>query len=92
MASQARALLIDITRCIGCRGCVSACKAAHGLPGKDGDTELSATALTAMVDLGEDRHIRKLCRKRPVNVAGEDERRRVAGPLEPVDGLADLAD
>jgi len=61
MASQARALLIDITRCIGCRGCVSACKAAHGLPGKDGDTELSATALTAMVDLGEDRHIRKLC-------------------------------
>jgi hypothetical protein len=38
------------------------------------------------------RHTRKLCRKRPVDVAGEDERRRVAGPLEPVDGLADLAD
>src|SRR6476619_3598434 len=38
------------------------------------------------------RHIRQLCRKRPVDVAGEDERRRVTGSLEPVDGLADLAD
>jgi formate dehydrogenase iron-sulfur subunit len=61
MANAARGLLIDIVRCIGCRGCVAACKEIHSFPGSDEETELSATAYTAMVDLGEDRHVRKLC-------------------------------
>jgi formate dehydrogenase iron-sulfur subunit len=61
MATLDRALLIDITRCIGCRGCVDACKKIHGFPGSDRDTELSATAYTAMVDVGPERHVRKLC-------------------------------
>jgi formate dehydrogenase iron-sulfur subunit len=61
MDTQPRALLIDIKRCIGCRGCVSACKEAHGIPGGDADVELSATALTAMVDATDERHVRKLC-------------------------------
>jgi formate dehydrogenase iron-sulfur subunit len=58
---MALALLIDITRCIGCRGCVSACKEAHGLPPGDADTTLSATALTALADLNDEVHVRKLC-------------------------------
>ena len=60
MAMLARALLIDITRCIGCRACVAACQEIHGFPGNDAATELSAVAYTAMVDMGE-LHVRKLC-------------------------------
>jgi formate dehydrogenase iron-sulfur subunit len=61
MDGKARALLIDIKRCIGCRACVGACKEAHGFPVTDTDTELSATAYTAMVDYGDETHVRKLC-------------------------------
>jgi formate dehydrogenase iron-sulfur subunit len=58
---QARALLIDITRCIGCRACVDACKTSHELPGENTETELSATAYTVLLDKGDDRYVRKLC-------------------------------
>ena len=61
MDGKARALLVDIKRCIGCRACVAACKEIHGFPGEDGDTELSATAYTAMVDHDDETHVRKLC-------------------------------
>ena len=60
MDSKPRGLLIDITRCIGCRACVAACKSAHGFPGDDSDTELSATAYTALVERGE-LYVRRLC-------------------------------
>ena len=33
-ATSARALLIDITRCIGCRACVQRLQDAHGFPGE----------------------------------------------------------
>jgi formate dehydrogenase iron-sulfur subunit len=61
MATEPRALLVDIVRCIGCRACVAACKKIHGFPGGDGATSLGVTAYTAMVDLPSDRHVRKLC-------------------------------
>jgi formate dehydrogenase iron-sulfur subunit len=61
MDGKARALLIDIKRCIGCRACVGACKEVHGFPGEDTETELSATAYTAMVDHDDETHVRKLC-------------------------------
>lgn len=61
MEPKSRALLIDIKRCIGCRACVAACKQAHAFPGDDTETELSATAYTALVDKSEDIHVRKLC-------------------------------
>ncbi len=31
---DARAMLVDTTRCIGCRGCEAACAEANGLPGR----------------------------------------------------------
>jgi formate dehydrogenase iron-sulfur subunit len=61
MATEPRALLIDLTRCIGCRACVGACQEAHGFPVDDAATELGVRAYTALVDLPQDRHVRKLC-------------------------------
>lgn len=61
MESKPRALLVDIKRCIGCRACVAACKEVHGFPGGDTDTDMSATAYTALVDKSEDVHVRRLC-------------------------------
>lgn len=42
------ALLIDLTRCIGCEACVWACKESNGLPREDGVTTLSATTWSAL--------------------------------------------
>ena len=60
MSDQSMSVLVDITRCIGCRACVLACKEAHGIAGGDEDTRLSAHALTALVDDGG-RYVRKMC-------------------------------
>ena len=56
-----KALLIDITRCIGCRACSAACQELHQFPGDGTDAELSATAYTVVLDKGEDRYVRKMC-------------------------------
>jgi formate dehydrogenase iron-sulfur subunit len=61
MATEPRALLIDITRCIGCRACVGACQEAHGFPVDDAATTLGVTAYTAIVDHPGDRYVRQLC-------------------------------
>jgi formate dehydrogenase iron-sulfur subunit len=57
--TKPKGLLIDITRCIGCNACADACKEVHGFPSKR-EGELSATALTVVVDSSE-RHVRRLC-------------------------------
>ncbi len=54
-----KALLIDITRCIGCQACALACKEANGLPGEE-EKELSATAYTVVKEKG-DVYYRRLC-------------------------------
>jgi len=57
----ARALLIDITRCIGCRSCVAACKEIHGFPGDPFEAaDLSANAYTVIQQKGE-LYVRRLC-------------------------------
>jgi formate dehydrogenase iron-sulfur subunit len=53
-------LLIDTTKCIGCRGCTLACKEANGLPLDDGGKELSATTWTTVEDKGTV-HVRRQC-------------------------------
>ncbi len=58
-----QALLVDITRCVGCRACIGACMEAHGLQGDpDKVDRLSDQALTNLVDHGNDRYVRELCR------------------------------
>ena len=54
-----RAILVDITKCVGCRNCEQACKEAHGFP-KETEAHLSPTALTVIEERG-DKFVRKMC-------------------------------
>src|SRR2546421_2233959 len=54
-----KAILVDITKCIGCRACEQACKQVHGFP-MDSEPVLSATALTVVEQRGE-KFVRRLC-------------------------------
>ena len=59
MTKETRAVLIDITKCIGCQQCAAACKAAHQQAG-DPEPTLSATAFTAVETRGE-KFVRRMC-------------------------------
>jgi len=59
MSKESKALLIDITKCIGCQACSIACKTGHNQPG-DPEPTLSATAFTAVEPRG-DKFVRRLC-------------------------------
>jgi formate dehydrogenase iron-sulfur subunit len=52
-------MLIDITKCIGCRQCEGACKLQNKLPDVE-ESKLSATAYTVVED-HTDRFVRRLC-------------------------------
>jgi formate dehydrogenase iron-sulfur subunit len=56
---RTRAILVDITKCIGCRSCEQACKEIHGFP-KETEYKLSPTALTVVEDHG-DKYVRRMC-------------------------------
>jgi formate dehydrogenase iron-sulfur subunit len=60
MAGKPKGLLVDITRCIGCQACVTACKEVQGFPGDGSETELSATAYTVLHEHG-DLYVRRMC-------------------------------
>jgi formate dehydrogenase iron-sulfur subunit len=57
--ARTKAILIDITKCIGCRSCEQACKSIHGFPAET-ETKLSPTAFTVVEDHG-DRYVRRMC-------------------------------
>ncbi|HXZ78625.1 MAG TPA: 4Fe-4S dicluster domain-containing protein [Terriglobales bacterium] len=54
-----KALLIDITKCIGCQACESTCKQIHGFPAEH-EPSLTATALTVVQD-HDGKFVRRLC-------------------------------
>jgi len=58
---KSRAILFDVTRCIGCRSCAKVCKEAHAFPGDGEETELDATTYTVVLEKGKDRYLRRLC-------------------------------
>jgi formate dehydrogenase iron-sulfur subunit len=54
------AILTDLTRCIGCKACVWACKEINDLPREDGGAELSAVTWTT-VESRKGVYIRRQC-------------------------------
>jgi formate dehydrogenase iron-sulfur subunit len=59
--SMSRGLLIDLTKCVGCRECERACAAANNLPEEEA-TDLSATHYTVVQSYNNDQtFVRRLC-------------------------------
>jgi formate dehydrogenase iron-sulfur subunit len=56
---KSKAILIDITKCIGCLSCEAACKQLHGFS-QDPEPKLSPTAFTIVEEHG-DRYVRRMC-------------------------------
>jgi formate dehydrogenase iron-sulfur subunit len=56
---KSKAILIDITKCIGCLSCEAACKQLHGFS-QDPEPKLSTTAFTIVEEHG-DRYVRRMC-------------------------------
>ena len=57
--NNTKAILVDITKCIGCHSCEEACKQVHGFP-METEAVLSATALTVIETHG-DKFVRRMC-------------------------------
>jgi formate dehydrogenase iron-sulfur subunit len=56
-----KALLIDVTQCVGCKECERACATANGLPQTEG-TDLSAERYTVVQSVKNDQaYVRRLC-------------------------------
>ena len=59
--SQSKGLLIDITKCVGCRECERACAETNHLP-QESATDLSATHLTYVKSYNDETvFVRRLC-------------------------------
>ncbi|MGQ9836060.1 MAG: 4Fe-4S dicluster domain-containing protein [Thermoanaerobaculaceae bacterium] len=55
-----RAILIDVTRCVGCGACVEACQKVNGQKPHDA-LRLDAQTFTYLSDRGNDVYVRRLC-------------------------------
>lgn len=59
--TNSKALLIDISKCVGCRECARACADANNLPQEEA-TELSATHYTVVQSFNDDQtFVRRMC-------------------------------
>lgn len=59
--TNSKALLIDVSKCVGCRECARACAEANNLPQEDA-AELSATHYTVVQGINDDQtFVRRLC-------------------------------
>ena len=64
---MSKGILTDITKCIGCLKCVSACKKIHNLQEDEPriwqkNDGLSADNWTSVIKKSEDHYVRKQCR------------------------------
>ena len=59
MSAKQKGMLVDITKCVGCRACEQACREGHGQPSEQ-PAKLSATSYTIIEDHG-DKFVRRLC-------------------------------
>jgi len=55
-----RAILVDVTKCIGCGSCVEACQKSHGQPAHEA-RGLDEQTYTFLMDRGNDVYVRRLC-------------------------------
>jgi len=55
-----RALLIDVTRCVGCGACVEACQEANEQPAHEA-SRFDEHTFTYLMDRGDDVYVRRLC-------------------------------
>ncbi len=60
MNTRPKAMLVDITMCIGCGSCQEACKAENKLPAKT-EPALSPTAYTALQEYPNSTYVRRMC-------------------------------
>jgi formate dehydrogenase iron-sulfur subunit len=62
---NAPAILIDVSRCVGCNNCQRCCAAANGLSCEGAPTELSADTYTVIethaVAAGDERYVKRAC-------------------------------
>lgn len=56
-----KALLIDITKCIGCKQCETTCKEVHGFPTDKPTPVLSDAAFTIVEERAEGKYVRRMC-------------------------------
>jgi formate dehydrogenase iron-sulfur subunit len=62
-SDNSRGLLIDATRCTGCRECMKACMSLHKFEGDPSQvSELSATAYTVIIERKDGTNLRRMCR------------------------------
>lgn len=57
---MARAILVDVTLCIGCGSCVEACQQANGQPPHEA-RHFDQDTFTYLMDRGNDVYVRRLC-------------------------------
>ena len=55
-----RAILVDVTRCVGCGSCVEACQEANSQPRHEAD-RFDEHTFTYLMDRGNDVFVRRLC-------------------------------
>jgi formate dehydrogenase iron-sulfur subunit len=60
MSVKTKALLIDITKCVGCKACEGACREGHGQP-LEQPAKLSATSFTFVEEHPKEKYVRRMC-------------------------------
>lgn len=60
-ATKRKALLVDITKCVGCKACEQRCKEVHGFPQDPPATKLNDTTFTFVDERAGGKFVRRMC-------------------------------